>query len=371
MNHIPYNTQYTDEDDIDAIVNLFESKQYLTCGPIVKEFENKLSQYTGAKYCVSVNNGTSALHLACLAIDIKEGDEVIVPAITFAATSNSVLYCNGKPIFCDIDQDTLNIDCTKIESLITHKTKAIICVDMGGQLCDYHSLRKICKKYNLILIEDAAHSIGGKTKSCVRTSYVGSFADLTTFSFHPVKNMTTGEGGAIMTNNENFYNKIVQLRNHGITKNFEKRNLTNTHDYDINMLGYNYRLPDINAALGLSQLKKLDLFMERREDIKNKYIQKLKNHPYIKPLKYKFNSANHLFIVRIKNGKRDEVYNKLKQKNIFCNVHYKPVYLFSYYQTLGYKKGLCPVSEKIYHEILSLPIYYMFDTDIIDTIIQL
>ena len=184
---IPYNTQYTDKEDIDALVDLMESGAFLTCGPKVTEFEEKICEYTGAKYGVAVSNGTAALHIACLTLGLKKGDEVIVPAITFAASSNCVLYCGAKPVFCDIEENTLNLDCDKIEELITDKTKAIIAVDMAGQMCDYHKIKKICDKYKLVLIEDAAHSIGAKEKKCPNNPCVGSFADMTTFSFHPVK----------------------------------------------------------------------------------------------------------------------------------------------------------------------------------------
>ena len=371
---IPYNTQYTDQEDIDAIVDLFKSGGFLTCGPKVEEFEKAVCDYTKAKYGVAVSNGTAALHIVCLTIGLKPGDEVIVPAITFAASSNCVLYTGAKPVFCDIEEDTLNIDCRKIEDLITENTKAIIAVDMGGQLCDYHRLRDICNKHNLVLIEDAAHSIGAQETKCPKSPKVGSFADFTTLSFHPVKNITTGEGGMVMTNNIKYYDLLKKYRAHGMTRDFKDRencqgkNTTLGHEYDIDILGYNYRMTDIQAALGISQLKKIDIFMKRREEIKNYYLGKLKENKEVECLNYKFNSANHLFIVKIKNGKRDEIYEKFKKENIYCNVHYKPVYLFSYYQRLGYTKGLCPVAEKVYSEILSLPIYYKLDNKTIDVI---
>lgn len=371
---IPYNTQYTDQKDIDSIVDLFKTGGFLTCGPKVEEFEKAVCDYTGAKYGVAVSNGTAALHIVCLTLGLKPDDEVIVPAITFAASSNCVLYTGAKPVFCDVEENTLNIDCNKIEDLITENTKAIIAVDMGGQLCDYHRLRNICNKYNLVLIEDAAHSIGAQEKRCPKSPRVGSIADFTTLSFHPVKNITTGEGGMVMTNNEEYYNLLRKYRSHGMTRDFKDRencqvkNTITGHEYDIDVLGYNYRMTDIQAVLGISQLKKIDMFMKRREEIKNYYLEKLKENKGIKCLNYKFSSANHLFIVKIKNGKRDEIYQKLKDNNIYCNVHYKPIYLFSYYQKLGYKKGLCPIAEKVYQEILSLPIYYKLDNSIINII---
>ena len=373
MNIIPYNTQYTDQEDIDAIIDLFKSGGFLTCGPKVEEFEKAVCDYTGAMYGVAVSNGTAALHIVCLTLGLKEGDEVIVPAITFAASSNCVLYTGAKPVFCDVEEDTLNIDCEKIEELITKNTRAIIAVDMGGQLCDYHRLKEICKKHNLVLIEDAAHSIGAQETRCPKSPKVGSFADFATLSFHPVKNITTGEGGMVMTNNIKYYDLLKKYRAHGMTRDFKDRETCGAHEYDIDILGYNYRMTDIQATLGISQLKKIDTIMKKREEIKNYYIEKLKDHKNVKCLNYKFNSANHLFIVKIKNGKRDELYKKLKDNNIYCNVHYKPIYLFSYYQKLGYKKGLCPIAEKVYQEILSLPIYYKLaykDVDIIFNFIK-
>jgi perosamine synthetase len=367
---IPYNTQYTDQEDIDAIVDLFKSGGFLTCGPKVEEFEKAICDYTGAKYGVAVSNGTAALHIVCLTLGLKPGDEVIVPAITFAASSNCVLYTGAKPVFCDVEEDTLNIDCRKIEELITKNTKAIIAVDMGGQLCDYHRLRDICNKHKIVLIEDAAHSIGAQETKCPKSPKVGSFADFTTLSFHPVKNITTGEGGMVMTNNEKYYKLLKKYRSHGMTRDFRDRETNGAHEYDIDLLGYNYRMTDIQAVLGISQLNKIDMFMKRREEIKNYYLEKLKENKRIECLNHKFSSANHLFIIKVKNGKRDELYQKLKDNNIYCNVHYKPIYLFSYYQKLGYKKGLCPVAEKVYQEILSLPIYYKLTNDIINSIIK-
>ena len=371
---IPYNTQYTDNEDIDAIIDLFKSGGFLTCGPKVEEFEKAVCDYTGAMYGVAVSNGTAALHIVCLTLGLKEGDEVIVPAITFAASSNCVLYTGAKPVFCDVEEDTLNIDCNLIEDLITENTKAIIAVDMGGQLCDYHRLRDICNKHNLVLIEDAAHSIGAQETKCPKSPKVGSFADFTTLSFHPVKNITTGEGGMVMTNSENYYNLLKKYRSHGMTRDFKDRETCGAHEYDIDLLGYNYRITDIQAVLGISQLKKIDIFMKKREEIKNYYLEKMKDISNfskieIECLNYKFSSANHLFVIKVKNGQRDEIYQKLKNNNIYCNVHYKPIYLFSYYQKLGYKKGLCPVAEKIYQEILSLPIYYTLKFSEIDKIL--
>lgn len=373
LKNIPYNTQYIDNEDIKAVVNLLESGEFLTCGKKIVEFEKTICKYTGSKYAVAVSNGTAALHIACLALGIGKNDEVIVPAITFAASANSVLYTGAKPIFCDIDEETLNIDCDKIENLITKNTKAIIAVDMGGQICDYHKLKEICIKYNLFLIEDAAHSFGARELRCPIKPCVGSFADITTFSFHPVKNITTGEGGMVTTNNLDLYNLLKKLRSHGLSKSFIDRENTDNkgYEYDIELLGYNYRLTDIQAVLGISQMNKIHKFMEKREELKNYYLDKLSNNNKIECLKYKFNSANHLFIIKIKNGKRDKVYEYLKKNGIYTNVHYKPVYMFSLYKKLGYNEGICPNAEKIYKEILSVPIYYKLSKNDIDKIVKL
>lgn len=368
---IPYGKQTINKNDINAVLNVLEENQMLTTGKYVPEFENKVCEYVGVNFGVAVNSGTAALHLATFAIDIKQDDEVIVPAISFVASANCVLYQKGKPIFCDINPDTLNIDITKIEKLITNKTKAIIFVDMCGQPCDFDEIKKIAEKYNLITIHDAAHSIGAIYKD----KKVGSYADITCFSFHPVKNITTCEGGMIVTNNENYYKRCLAFRTHGISRDFRERERQNSHYYDMQFLGFNYRIPDILCALGIEQLKNLDNFIKKRNEIANKYDNLLKNYEdLILPLKNNYYSAYHIYVVKLnlKNIKlsRDEVFKKLKEYGIGVNVHYMPIYLHSYYKEIGYKKGICPEAETVYEQIITLPIFPLLKDEEIDKVIS-
>lgn len=353
---LPYGKQFLDEDDIQAVIDVLKENNFLTTGPKVTEFEEKVAKKTNLKYGIACSNGTAALHLACLALDIKNGDEVIVPAISFVASSNCVLYCGGKPIFCDIDEETMCIDPKKIENLITAKTKAIIAVDFAGQLCDYDKIKKIADKYNLYLIEDAAHAIGHE-------KYYG---DIITFSFHPVKHITTGEGGMTLTNNENFAKKMKLFRTHGITKDFKERESTNEHYYEMIELGFNYRISDILCALGISQLNKLDKFIKRRQEIAKIYDLHFGKFA----LQNKFNNVYHLYIIKLpKVVDRDKIFKELKNMNIGVNVHYMPIYLHPYYKKLDYKDGLCPIAEKIYKNIITLPLFpEMTDNDIMRVI---
>ncbi len=361
---IPYGKQTLDEKDKEAVMNVLNENTYLTTGPRVNKFEEKVCDYIGCKYGVAVNSGTAALHCATFAINIQEGDEVIVPTISFVASANCVLYQKGKPVFCDINPNTLNIDVTKIEALITKKTKAIIMVDMCGQPCEYDEIRAICDKYNLILIQDAAHSLGGKYKN----KKVGSYADITCLSFHPVKNITTCEGGMMVTNNELYYNKAKSCRSHGITRDFKEREKTNSHYYDMTNLGYNYRMPDVLCALGISQMNKLDQFIKKRNEIADKYNNFFKDYrSLIKPLENCNYNAYHIYVIKLNQKfNRDIIFKKLKESKIGVNVHYMPIYLHSYYQKLGYKKGLCPEAEKVYQQIITLPIYPLLKNEEID-----
>lgn len=365
---IPYGCQWIDEDDINAVVDVLRS-DYLTTGPKVLEFEKKFADYTGAKYAVSISNGTAALHAACFAAGIKEGDEVITTPITFAASANAVLYQGAKPVFADIDERTYNIDPKEIEKNITNKTKAIIPVHFTGQPCDMDEIHKIAQKYNLMVIEDAAHALGAEYKG----KRIGNLSDMTIFSFHPVKHITTGEGGMITTNNKELYEKLLLFRTHGITR---KRELFENADegswfYDQLCLGYNYRMTDIQCALGLSQLKKADKFLSRRREIAEIYNKAFKElDGVIVPFqKEDRNSSWHLYVIRFELNKirmsRKEIYNYLISQNIGVNVHYIPVYYLSYYKKLGYKKGICKNAEKLYEEIITLPLYpKMSDEDV-------
>jgi perosamine synthetase len=361
---IPYGKQTIDSNDIDAVLKVLEENEMLTTGKYVTEFENKICEYVNCKYALAVNSGTAALHLATFAIDIKDDDEVIVPAISFVASANCVLYQRGKPIFCDIDSNTLNIDLNKIESLITNKTKAIIFVDMCGQPCNFDEINIIAKKYNLVTIHDAAHSIGAEYKD----KKVGSYADITCFSFHPVKNITTCEGGMMVTNNDLYYNRAKAFRTHGISRDFKEREKINSHYYEMQYLGFNYRIPDLLCALGIEQLKRLDKFIEKRNYIANKYNELLK--PFkniITPLENNYYSSYHIYIIKINLEKikmsRDEIFRIMRENGIGVNVHYMPIYLHPHYKKLDYKKGLCPESEKVYEQILTLPIFPLLTDD--------
>lgn len=354
---IPYGKQTLDQNDKNAVLEILEQNTYLTTGPVVNQFEQKVCDYVGSNFGVAVNSGTAALHCAAFAAGIQKDDEVIVSSISFVASSNVVLYLAGKPIFCDIDQETLNIDVLQIEKLITNKTKAIIMVDMCGQPCDYDEIRKICDKYKLILIQDAAHSLGASYKNMK----VGSYSDITCFSFHPVKNITTCEGGMMVTNNEKYYQKAKSFRSHGVSRDYLTREKSNSHYYEMNDLGFNYRIPDVLCALGISQMDKLESFIKRRNEIANYYNTNFKNNINIIPLKNKYFCAYHIYIIKLnlKNIKksRDTVFKELKESKIGVNVHYLPIYLHPYYQNLGYQEGLCPISESVYESMITLPCY--------------
>ena len=358
---IGYGHQYIDANDIQAVVDVLKS-DYLTCGPAIEDAEKKLCTITGAKYAVLVSNGTAALHAICYAAGIRTGDEVITTPLTFAASANCVLYCGGRPIFADINPETYNIDPSSVEKCITDKTKAIIAVDFTGQAVDLDQLRNICQKHNLLLIEDAAHSLGTKYDN----KSVGSIADMTEFSFHPVKTCTAGEGGAITTNNEEFYKKLILFRTHGITRDINSMvgPSEGAWYYQQLDLGYNYRMTDIQAALLSSQLDKLDIFAQRRKDLVKKYDEAFVSVPEISIQKEisKSETVRHLYIIQLnlellKCG-RKEIFDALQAEGVGVNVHYIPTYYFPYYQSLGYQKGLCPNAEKLYERIISIPLYY-------------
>ena len=371
-NPIYYGRQFIDQDDINAVVETLKSN-LITCGPKVEELEKKLCEVTEAKYAVVVSNGTAALHLAAMAAGIGEGDEVIVSSITFAASANCVLYCGGTPVFADIDPYTYNIDVESIKKLITPKTKAIVAVDFTGQAVKLNEIREICKEHNLILIEDAAHSLGtyydGKA--------VGSIADMTTFSFHPVKTITGGEGGAITTNDEALYKKLRLLHTHGITRNEDEMvHPTGEMWYQEQVdLGYNYRMTDFQAALLISQLKKLPAFSMRRKEIVERYDDAFVMMPQLRIQReiLESDTTRHLYVIRIVpeqlNCTRKEFFDALYKENVCPQVHYLPVYWHSYYESLGYKKGLCPNAESFYEEAMSIPLYFsMTDKDVEDVI---
>ena len=361
MEKLYYGKQTIEDDDIKAVVDTLKSP-LITCGPKVDELEKELCEYTGARYAVAVSNGTAALHCACIAAGIGPGDEVITTPMTFAASANCVLYCGARPVFADINPETYNIDPDSIRKCITSRTKAIIAVDFTGQVVEADKIRKICDEYGLLFIEDAAHSIG----SSYNGTKVGNIADITTFSFHPVKTITGGEGGAVLTNDENLYNKISLAHTHGITHD-EAMMKDLPHEgmwyYEQISLGYNYRMTDFQAALLISQLGKLERFKKRRKEIVDYYDSELKNVDGIIIQKEieQSDTCRHLYIIRLDENvlscTRREFFDEMGSRGVQPQVHYVPVYWFPYYQKLGYKKGLCPNAERLYKGIMSIPLY--------------
>lgn len=370
---LSYGHQYIDGEDIQAVTAVLKS-DFLTCGPKVSELEETLCHLTGAAHCTAVSNGTAALHVACLAAGIGPGDEVITTPITFAASANAILYCGGKPVFADIDPHTYMIDPVSIEECITERTKAVIAVDFTGAPCDYDSIQAICQKYNLLLIEDAAHSIGTKHRGIP----VGSIADLTTFSFHPVKTITAGEGGAVLTKDSTLAKRVELFAKHGITRDSELlRNQGNSNwYYEQQLLGYNYRMTDIQCALALSQLNKLERFSTRRKELVRRYDEAFGEIPevMIQTEVEGSDTVRHLYILRLDfnrlNCGRKEFYDAMQAENIGVNVHYIPVYWFPYYQSLGYQKGLCPNAEAYYESSITLPLFYSMTDQDQDDVIQ-
>ncbi len=369
-----YGHQFIDEDDIEAVAAVLRSGNDLTGGPKITELEQRLCAVTGAKYAVVCSNGTAALHMAALSAGVGEGDEVITTPITFAASANCALYCGARPVFADIDPETYNIDPKKVEEAITPKTKAVVAVDFTGQSVALDPLKKICKEHNLILIEDGAHVIGTKYKGQPN----GSIADMTTFSFHPVKTVTGGEGGAVLTNDEKLYKKLALFRTHGITRDRElmEHEPDGPWYYEQIALGFNYRMTDIQAALIISQLNKLQIFSKRRKEIVARYNEAFSKLPalFVQKEIPESDTTRHLYILRIIPEKlrigRRQFFDALTAENVCCNVHYIPTYYFPYYEKLGYKRGLCPEAEKLYNEIITLPLYYSMSDKDVESVIE-
>jgi UDP-4-amino-4,6-dideoxy-N-acetyl-beta-L-altrosamine transaminase len=369
---IYYGRQWIDEDDVKAVTEAL-TDDLITCGPRVAALEKKLCEVTGAKYAVAVSNGTAALHCACLAAGIGEGDEVITSPITFAASANCAVYVGATPVFADINTETYNIDPASIEAHITDKTKAVVAVAYTGQSVDYARIQKICDKHGLTLITDAAHAIGTKYNG----QPVGSIGDMTCFSFHPVKTVTSGEGGAITTNDPELYKKLRLASQHGIVRN--EADLVHESDgawyYEMQELGFNYRLTDIQSALLISQLNKLQKFSDRRKEIVKKYDEAFKDIPEIIVQKEipESDTTRHLYVIQLDLDKlkcnRREFFEALSAENVQPQVHYVPVYYFPFYEKRGYKKGLCPNAEKLYNGMMSIPLYpLMTDSDVDDVI---
>jgi len=347
---ISYGHQFIDKEDIGAVLAVLKS-DWLTQGPKISEFEKALAKYCGAKFVVVCSSGTAALHLAYLAAGLKKGDEVITTPNTFVATANMILAVGAKPIFCDIRLDTYNIDEKQIKKLITKRTKAIVPVHFAGHPCEMEKISKIAKKRKLLVIEDACHALGAKYKG----SKIGSckYSDMAVFSFHPVKSITTGEGGAIITNNEKYYKKLISLRSHGIHKDEKGKNV-------MTELGYNYRMTDIQAALGVSQLKKLDGFIKKRHSVVNNYKKGLKSvKSIILPQELKnVYSGWHIYVIRtVRSENRDTLAEFLKNNGVGVNFHYPCVYRHPYYKKNGYKDTKCQSAENYHATAITVPLY--------------
>jgi len=368
---LPYGRQDVDEEDIRAVVAVLRS-DWLTTGPKVLEFEEAFATAVGARQAVTVSNGTAALHAAMYALGIGPGDEVIVPAMTFAATANCVLYQGGTPVFADVDNEALLVDPAQVERRITPHTKAIISVDYAGQSCDYDQLRTLANRRGIKLVADACHALGGAYKGRL----IGSLADMSTFSFHPVKHITTGEGGVITTDDPTLAQRMRIFRNHGITSDHRQREAVGGWFYEMADLGYNYRLTDFQCALGLGQLRKLASFVARRQAIAHRYDTAFAGLKVAHPLAVRPDAAHayHLYVLALDldrlRMKRDAVFAALRAEGIGVNVHYIPVHLHPFYQKrFGTGLGQCPVAEAAYERIISLPIFpAMTEGDVEDVI---
>ncbi|GAA0454032.1 UDP-4-amino-4,6-dideoxy-N-acetyl-beta-L-altrosami ne transaminase [Alkalibacillus silvisoli] len=368
---LPYGRQAIHDDDIRAVTDVLKS-DFLTTGPKIEQFEKAIASYVGAKYAVSFTNGTAALHAACFAAGINEGDEVITTPLTFVTSANAPRYQGANVVFSDVDEKTYNIDPKAAEKQITPKTKAIIPVDFAGQPCDYDALTGLAERYNLTIIEDAAHAIGAKYKN----KHIGSISDMTMFSFHPVKQMTTGEGGIITTNSFKYYEKLIQFRTHGITREESKlMNQGGPWYYEMHHLGFNYRMTDLQAALGISQIKRLNQFIKKRKHLVSRYDEAFKSIQAITTpfVHEEAQSSWHLYVIHLAQSQlttdRKMIYKALQSENIGVNVHYIPVYYHPYYKHLGYLKGLCPVAESLYESFITLPLFpSMTEADVDDVV---
>ncbi|MBN1793541.1 MAG: UDP-4-amino-4,6-dideoxy-N-acetyl-beta-L-altrosamine transaminase [Candidatus Omnitrophica bacterium] len=377
MKTIPYGQQRLDSADIKSVVTVLRS-EWLTQGPRVKDFERALCRYTGARYAVVVSSGTAALHIACLAAEISKGDEIITSPVTFAASANCAVYCGGRPTFADVRENTINIDPEKIAANITKKTRVIIPVHFAGNPCDLTEIHAIARKNGLIVIEDACHALGAEYKAGRRWLKIGScrHSDMAVFSFHPVKTITAGEGGAVLTNDATLYERLLLLRNHGITRNRSHwvsasdnlKDMCITSNissafwyYEMQLLGYNYRITDIQCALGISQMKKVDAFVESRRQKADAYQKEL---GHVKGLRLPCESEGtrsswHIYPVRVSGReKRQRLFEYLLKNGIGSQVHYIPVHLQPYYRReFGTKNGDCPVAEEYFKQCLSIPLY--------------
>lgn len=366
---LSYGQQWIFEEDIEAVTRTLQSAM-ITQGPMIEAFEEKIAEYVGVSYAVAFSSGTAALHAAYYAAGLSQGDEMITSPITFVATSNAALYVGATPQFADIDSRTINLDPKKAESCVTERTKAIVPVDFAGQPADMTAFREICDQHDIVFISDAAHSLGATYQG----KRVGSHADMTMFSFHPVKPITAAEGGVIVTNHAEYAEKLRLFRSHGVTR----ANLSKEEGpwyYEMVDLGYNYRMTDIQASLALSQMKRLDYFIARRREIAETYTKAFSKMegiipPYESP---ECESGWHLYVLRLQLEKfkvgRRQIFDALRAENIGVHVHYIPVYTQPYYEQLGYEKGICPTAEQYYEEAITLPIFpKMTDKDVEDVI---
>ena len=368
---LAYGGQTIGEDDIEAVADVLRS-DYLTTGPTVDSFEEAFADFVGTEEAVAVANGTAALHAAMRAVGIGEGDEVIVPTITFAATANSVVFEGGTPVFADVEPDTLLLDPESVDENITDDTKAIVGVDYAGQPCRYDALRELADAHDLVLLDDACHATGGSYKG----EPIGSLADLNTFSFHPVKNMTTGEGGMITTDDPDWAREMREFRNHGITSTHHERAEQGSWVYDIPEAGYNYRLTDMQCALGRSQLEKLSEWVECRREIAARYDAAFAGVDAFEPIAMREDAscAYHLYVIQLDldmlSVGREEVFDALRAEGIGVNVHYIPVHYHPFYrENFGTEEGLCPVAEAAYERILTLPVFpRMTEADVEDVV---
>lgn len=357
---LPYGKQFIDDGDIQAVSDVLSS-DWLTTGPNVEAFENAMCRFAGAEYAAAVSSGTAALHAAMNALDIRPGDEVIVPPITFAATANAVVYQGGTPVFADVDPHSLLIDPLSVRAKLTPKTRAVIAVDYAGHPCDYDSLKAVLeKRKDVVLVADACHALGAEYKK----NRVGTLADMTIFSFHPVKHITTGEGGMVVTDDRYKAEKIKKFRNHGISVDHHQRENMGSWYYEIDELGFNYRMTDFQCALGMSQLEKLPGWLEKRNRIANQYDRFFSDIPAVSPLKKNKDiyHAYHIYVVKfdlVQIGKnRQQIFTELKNRSIGVNVHYIPVHMHPFYQKkINTKIGMCPTAEAAYQKILTIPLF--------------
>ncbi len=370
MDFIPYGMHWIDEEDINEVANVLRSN-WITTGPKIKEFEDALCAYIGCKYCVAVNSGTSALDIAVQSLGLPEGCEIITTPFTFVATSNAIIYNSHRPVFADICSDTFNINPEDIRRKITKNTKAIIYVDYAGQPCDIREIKEIADEFNLYLVEDACHAIGAKYQQ----KNVGNFADLTIFSFHPVKHITTGEGGAVVTDDKELYDKLSLLRTHGIDKNAMDRFGPDTSwAYDMKYLGRNYRITDFQAALGISQLKKLEGFIEKRSELASMYNEFLSEVDFVRLPVVKNNVIHswHIFTILLDRSiNRDEFFKYMKSAGIGVNVHYIPVYRHSYYiDNFNFNREDFPVTEDTFKRIITLPLFPRMEKEKLEYVVE-